>query len=679
MPFPPIVSSYPHLLHGGDYNPEQWLKWKDTVWKEDMLLARQAEINSLTIGMFSWSTLEPREGDYHFEWLDEVMDMLHANNMVAVLGTPSGARPPWMAKKYPEVLRVNAQRQRNIFGGRHNHCLSSPVYREKVAAINALLVQRYQNHPALGVWHISNEYGGDCHCPLCQERFRIFLKEKYQTLDALNEAWWGTFWSHAYSDWDEIESPSPLGDTVFHGLNLDWKRFTTEQYVDFYLHEIKPMRELTPQIPCTTNLMGTYPGIDYFRLAEVMDVIAWDNYPRWTGTEKDIAVGSKAAFCHDLARGLKGKPFMMIESCPSATNWQAVPKLRRPGAHLLQSLQAVAHGSDTVQYFQFRKSRGSAEKFHGAVVDHEGSARSRVFKDVAEVGRRLASLDDVVGSDTPAQVAIIYDWNVRWALEDAKGFLQDKTDYETTVIDHYRAFWAMGIPVDVIDSTRSLDKYRMVVAPMLYLLRDGVAARINTFVEKGGTYVATYATGYVNATDLCFLGGFPGPLKETLGIWNEEIDALFPEDTNYLLWRGKSYRVSGLCELIHTQGAETLGEYGGDFYADRPALTMNRRGKGRAYYIAARTSARTSGPTSVRTNDHSCGDFLADFYQMAAAESGIKPLLAALPPGVTAQSRTTATSDFLFLLNFSPTPQTVTANTTVLLPPFGVHIIERGR
>jgi beta-galactosidase len=664
MRFPPIVAAYPHFLHGGDYNPEQWIKWKDTIWKEDMRLAKLAGINSLSIGIFSWSILEPREGEYHFEWLDEVMDMLADNKLVAVLATPSGARPAWMSRKYPEVLRVNARRQRNIFGERHNHCLSSPVYREKTGAVNSLLAERYKNHPALGVWHISNEFGGDCHCPLCQEKFRSYLKEKYKTLDALNEAWWGTFWSHAYSEWEEIESPGPLGDQVFHGLNLEWKRFTTEQFVDFYLHEIVPMRKFTPQIPCTTNLMGTYPGIDYFRLAEVLDVASLDSYPRWTGGEGDIEVGARTAFNHDLTRGLKGRPFMLMESCPSATNWQAVPKLRRPGVHMLQSMQAVAHGSDTVQYFQFRKSRGSSEKFHGAVVDHEGSENTRVFKDVATVGEQLKTLGALVGADTPSRAAIVYDWNVRWALDDAKGFLQNKTDYEGTVLSHYRAFWNLGIPVDVIDSTRSFDKYDLLVSPMLYMVRDGTAERINAFVERGGTYAATYGTGYVDSTDLCFLGGFPGPLKDTLGIWNEEIDALFPEDTNSIEWQGKSYPAFGLCERIHERGAETLAVYGGDFYAGMPVLTVNRQGKGRAYYIAARTGT----------------EFLTDFYRAAAVEAGVKPLLEApLPQGVTVQARSDGETEFVFIMNFSPIPQTVdTGGAGVLnLAPFGVRIIER--
>jgi beta-galactosidase len=324
----------------------------------------------------------------------------------------------------------------------------------------------------------------------------------------------------------------------------------------------------------------------------------------------------------------------------------------------------VAHGSDTVQYFQFRKSRGSCEKFHGAVIDHEGTEHTRVFGDIAGVGKRLAALSGVAGADTPSRVALIYDWNTRWALDDVKGFLQDKTDYPGAVLSHYRAFWQLGIPVDIIDSTRDFAKYAMVVSPMLYLLRDGVADRLSAFVEQGGVYVATYATGYVNNTDLCFQGGFPGPLTATLGIWNEEIDALFPADRNSVEWQGKSYAAFDLCELIHTRGAETLAVYGSDFYAGRPVLTKNHYGRGAAYYIAARTGQ----------------DFLEDFYRAACADAGIKPLLeAALPRGVSVQMRSSGKTDFLFVMNCTPSPQTVNAGPdgTLTLAPYEVRILER--
>jgi beta-galactosidase len=313
---------------------------------------------------------------------------------------------------------------------------------------------------------------------------------------------------------------------------------------------------------------------------------------------------------------------------------------------MLQSLQAVAHGADTVQYFQFRKSRGGPEKYHGAVVDHEGSENTRVFRDVAAVGERLKGLDGVVGAETPAKAALIYDWHIRWALGDAKGFLQDKTGYEATVLSHYHAFWKRGIPLDVIDSTRPLDKYNLVVAPMLYMLREGVAGRIEAFVQRGGIFIATYLSGYVDDRDLCFTGGFPGPLKDTLGIWCEEIDALYPDEKNTLEWAGTLYQAFELCELIHPRGAEVLGIYGKDFYAGEPALTVNKRGEGRAYYIAPRTGA----------------DFLDDFYGKIAAEAHLKPVLEApLPPGVSAQVRRKGETEFVFVMNFSEEAKKVDA------------------
>jgi beta-galactosidase len=337
---------------------------------------------------------------------------------------------------------------------------------------------------------------------------------------------------------------------------------------------------------------------------------------------------------------------------------------------MLQAMQAVAHGSDTVQYFPYRKSRGSCEKFHGAVVDHEGSENTRVFRDVADVGKHLAGMDAIVGTATPAETAIVFDYQNRWALDDVKGFLQDKTDYLGTVIQHYEAFWKQGIPLDVIDSSLmvkpgNLDKYRLLVAPMLYMLRPGVAEAIDAFVKRGGTFVATYICGQVNESDLTFLGGFPGPLRETLGIWCEEVDALYPEDRNAIVWKGKRYEAFGICELIHAEGAEAIGTYGDDFYAGRPALTVNKRGNGKAYFIAART-----GP-----------DFLYDFYRFVANDAAIKRALdAELPAGVPAQIRSDGEKDFIFLLNFTPRKQNVNDGTeTKSLEPFESLIIERKR
>jgi len=651
--YPPINPKCPHFLHGGDYNPDQW---PSEVWQEDMRLMTLAHCNAMSVGIFSWARLEPSEGQYDFEWLDRVMDLLAENEAYAILATPSGAKPAWMAEKYPEVLRVRPDRTRNLWGGRHNHCPTSPVYREKVHEINLRLAERYKEHPALLIWHISNEFGGDCHCDLCRDAFRDWLKARYDNdLDRLNEKWWCAFWSHLYSDWSQIIPPSPLGDERVHGLNLNWKRFVTDQMADFYRHEIRPLREITPGVPVTTNLMGTYPGLNYWKFAPDMDVISWDSYPSWhreaVGIE-DRQMAVNVSFTHDLNRSLKrGQPFMLMESTPSMTNWQAVAKLKRPGMHQLASLQAVAHGSDTIQYFQWRKSRGSSEKFHGAVVDHVGHENTRVFRDVARIGETLEKMDCVIGAKTLAPVALLYDWENRWAIEDAKGPRVEKKDYQTTCERHYAPFWERGIAVDVLDMDEDFAGYRVLVAPMLYMVRPGVAERIEEFVKNGGVFVATYWSGIVDEDDSCFLNGFPGPLRGVLGIWSEEIDALYDgEENGIAMEKGNDLGLKGpysaqiLCDLIHAETAEVLATYQDDFYAGRPALTAHSAGKGKAYYVAFRSEDA----------------FLDDFYGRIADDLALpRALDIDLPEGVTVQARTDGESRYVFLLNFSAKEQTV--------------------
>ena len=675
MRFEPIIAQMPHMLHGGDYNPDQWLKMKDTIWPEDIRLAKLAGCNAMSVGIFAWAQLEPEEGRYDFSWLDEVMDMLAANGMAAVLATPSGARPAWMSEKYPEVLRVSKERVRDLHGGRHNHCLTSPLFREKITALNTALAERYKDHPALGMWHISNEYGGECHCPLCQEKFRGWLQKRYGTLEKLNEAYWSSFWSANYTSWSQLESPSPLGMRSLMGLKLDWKRFTTEQFADFMNCETEPLRRITPHVKTTTNLMGTNPGINYFRLSDCMDVASWDNYPVWKNrTPEDAKEAARVGFMHDLCRSFKNRPFLMMESSPSATNWQPVAKLRRPGGHKLYSLQAVAHGSDSVQYFQMRKGRGGSEQFHGAVIDHEGTENTRVFREVASVGETLKKLDSVVGTPVRAEAAILYDWENAWGISFARGMLNEK-GYDETVFSHHRSFWKQGIACDVVDETRPLDGYKVLAAPMAFLLRPGFAERVKDFVRNGGTLVATYMTGYVDESELAFLGGFPGPLKEVFGIWDEEIDALYPEDRNRTEYKGRNYEVKDFCEILHLRGAEALAVYGEDFYAGTPTLTVNRYGKGKAYYIACRTEQA----------------FLDEFYKDLAQEAGLtRALEAELPEGVSAVCRTDGKEETLFVMNFAAEEQSVDAGRggtdletgeeaagLLVLPPRSCRILRR--
>lgn len=643
---PPVINGVPGLLHGGDYNPEQWLAQKDTIWKEDMELARRAGINTLSIGIFSWAHLEPQEGKYDFAWMDEVMDMLHANGIKAILATPSGARPVWLAEAYPEVLRMTATRQRMLFGGRHNHCLTSPAYRAKVRQMNEALALRYGKHPALGMWHISNEYSGECHCPLCQQAFQAWLAQRYQSVEALNDAWWNQFWAHRYQRFEQIQSPTApekLGEYENHGLNLAWRRFSSSQHCSFLQNEIEPLKRITPDIPVTHNMMSTSRDIDYFALGKLLDRASWDNYPAWTGTAADAVVAADVAFRHDLMRGTGGqKPFLMMESSPSAVNWMPINPLRRPGTLLLQSLQAVAHGSDTVQYFQFRKSRGGFEKFHGAVVDHAG-ADTRVYREVCGVGEALQKLAAVAGSAAENRAALVYDWENRWALEDARFATIDK-GYEPTVIAHHTALMRAGYGVDVIDQTAPLTPYALVAAPMCYLLREGFAKRLAAFVAGGGTLVLTYLAGTVNQDDLCFAGGFPGPLREVAGVWAEELDVQPEDDCNAFAYKGAEYGCGEYLERVHAEGAQVLATYLRDFYAGMPAVTCNRFGQGTCYYLAARAGAA----------------FLTKLYADAAALAGLTPLLPAVPEGVSATCRVgEGGRRYLFVLNALPTESRV--------------------
>ncbi|HSV26914.1 MAG TPA: beta-galactosidase [Sedimentisphaerales bacterium] len=644
--YPPISAKCPHMLHGGDYNPEQWVRTPE-VWDEDIRLMKEAGVNTATVGVFSWVSLEPEEGRFDFTWLDIIMEKFARNDIFAVLATPSGARPAWLSRKYPEVMRVRGDRGRNLHGVRENHCFTSPIYREKTRIINTKLAERYKGHPALILWHISNEYHGECHCNLCQEAFRVFLRKKYKNdLDALNHAWWTAFWSHTYTDWQQIESPSSIGENSIHGLTLDWRRFVTHQTIDFMCHEIRAVRQVTPDIPVTTNMHGSVIHLDYYKFVPHMDVISWDTYPTWHSPRGDAEVASEVAFIYEMCRAMKGgRPFMLMESTPSTVNWQPACKLKRPGMHRLSSLQAVAHGSDTVQYFQWRMSRGSCEKFHGAVVDHSGRSDTRVFKDVAALGADLAKLDAIVGATTQAPAAIIFDVENAWSIDVMQALGKDLRKYKETVISHYRSFWKMGIAVDIIDQSYDISGYKLVAAPMLYMLRPGFPERVENFVRAGGTFVTTYWSGLVDENDLTFLGGFPGGgLRKVLGIWNEETDAIHPSESNSVIISGCNcglkgpYKAQDIFALIHAEGAKVHATFGSDFHAGRPALTCNTYGKGRAWYIASRNEQA----------------FQDDFYGRLAAELALERAVECdLPAGVSAACRSDGINEFLFLMNFT--------------------------
>lgn len=658
-PRQPINSKFSSLWHGGDYNPEQW---PSDIWDEDMEYMRLAGVNAVSVGIFSWVSLEPEEGVFTFDWLDQILDKLHQNGVHAILATPSAAPPAWMSQKYPETLRVGADRVRRLHGNRVNYNWASSLYREKTAEMAERLANRYGKHPALAMWHVSNEYGGEDFSEDSRLAFIQWLKTRYSgSLTDLNEAYWSAFWGHTYTDWDQIQIPGqPYSESAIHGLNIDWRRFVSDQILEFFLNESAPLRRITPDVPITTNMMGHYEGLDPWKWKDHVDVFTWDSYPGFTEHPRNGEDLIKVGFIHDMYRTIKEKPFLLIESTPSSSNWYSSMRLKRPGLNRLEAMQAVAHGSDGVMYFQWRASRGSQEKYHGAVVSHAGGPGRRVFEEVAEVGRDLQALSDVVGTYRQPEVAIIYDWESNWALSDSCGPVLGNKGHFGAALSNYRAFWEQSIPCAVIDSDQPLDKYRVVVAPMLYMLKPGVAARLSEFVAAGGTLVTTYLSGLVNESDLAFLRDRDWPLESLLGIFTEEIDPLFPDEKVVLsadLGQGvRTYEANRFCDLIETRGAEVLGEYQSEFYAGRPFLTRNSFGEGKAWYVAARTDQA----------------FLNDLHRHIATELNLeRDIEGEMPEKVMAVRR----GDRLFILNFSEENQTVEyKGRTLTLEPYGCVI-----
>ena len=577
------MKTFNGILYGGDYNPNQWPR---EIWDEDMRMFRDARINSATINVFSWAKIQPAEDRYDFSELDDMVDMLSRENYEIVLATSTGALPAWMAAKYPEVERTDYEGRHHKFGHRHNACPNSPVFQKYSAALAGKLAERYGSNPQVKCWHISNEYGGECYCENCAKAFRVWLQKKYGTIEELNKAWNMEFWGHTIYDWEEIVLPNALGEgigtekTAFAGISIDYRRFNSDSMLANFMAERDAIREYDKETPITTNLMGTYKGLDYFKWAKEMDIVSWDNYPRYD------TPWSHTAMCHDLMRGLKDAPFMLMEQTPSQQNWQPYNSLKRPGQMRAQSYQTLAHGADTIQFFQLRSSVGACEKFHGAVIEHVGTENTRVFREVKQLGEELEKLGGILpGSVNEAQVGVVFDWDNYWALEYTSGPSVDLT-YVPHIHEYYRYFYDRNIAVNMVPVDADFSKYKLIVAPVLYMVKDGMAQALEDFVEKGGTLVLTYMSGIVGQSDNVHLGGYPGPLRRLAGVWVEEIDALAPEQSNQVVMdSGESCKCGLVCELMHLEGAESLGTYGDDFYKGMPAVTRNSFGKGHVYYV----------------------------------------------------------------------------------------------
>lgn len=626
------------LIYGGDYNPEQW---PEAVWREDARLMQEAGVNLVSVGIFSWAKLQSAEKTFHFEWLDRVMDLLAEHGVFVCLATATASPPPWMSKKYLDVLPVDANGVTLYPGSRQHYSPCSPTYRRLAAALVKKLAQRYRRHPALAAWHINNEYAchlSECHGEATTKAFRVWLKKRYRSLDALNHAWGTAFWSQVYYAWEEIFTPRRAPYHCNPTQQLDYRRFLSDAFLELYSLEKDIVNAVTPGVPVTTNFMGFFKPLDYRRWAQELDFVAWDSYPDPLPGQEPERVG---AVGHDLMRSLKkDRPFVLMEQASSAVNWRPINGPKAPGRMRLGSLQTVARGGDGVMFFQWRASKAGAEKFHAGMVQHVDPAVSRVFAEIKQLGAELKALAPVAGSLVRSRVAIVFDWHAWWAVElESK---PGRIDYAGWAQELHRYFYERNIAVDFVSPGAELDDYALVVAPALYLLAKTDADNLTAFVAGGGTLLATYFSGIVDEHEHIVLGGYPGWLREVLGLWVEEWAPYADGQTNRVRFagaRGRTVSASHWCDVVHLEGAQALASYANDFFAGRAAVTVNAHGKGRAYYLGTKLD---------RTG--------LDLVLAAACKAAAVDPVLVTPPGVEATLRENGTQGFLFVLNHRDEP-----------------------
>jgi beta-galactosidase len=619
------------MIYGGDYNPEQW---PEEVWDEDVRLMREAGVNLVSLGIFSWAKLEPRPGEYDFGWLDRIISLLHENGVMVNLATATASPPPWLAKLRPESLPVTENGVVLHPGARQHYCPSSAAYRERAAELVRRIAERYKDHPALAMWHVNNEYGchvAECYCDASVAHFREWLQARYGDLETLNEAWGTAFWSQRYGEWDEILPPRAAPTFANPTQQLDFRRFSSDALLELYEMEKEILREAKPDVPITTNFMGFFKPADYWKWAAREDVVSDDSYPDPADPEAHIG----AAMSRDLMRSLGGgSPWVLMEQTTVRVNWRERNVPKRPNEMRLWSYGAVARGAEGIMFFQWRQSKAGAEKFHSAMVPHVNPEDSRSWREVTRLGAELGKLDGLLGARGEARVAILLDWESWWAME-----LDSKPSAAVRMLEgvysFYRPLYEANVPVDFAHPASDLSRYRLVIAPNLYLVTDESVENIRRFVADGGTLLMTFFSGIVDARDHIRLGGYPAPFREVLGLLIEDFVPMAEGERNTLDTQdGGTYECGLWADLIHLEGAEALASYTGGVYTETPGATRNVYGEGAAYYLG------------TRPEEH----YTHLLLKRVCEEAGVGPTLEA-PPGVDAVRRINEDASFLFVLN----------------------------
>jgi beta-galactosidase len=628
---------------------------------------REASVNIVTVGVFAWSRLEPAAGQYEFDWLDRILDLLAENGILADLATATASPPPWLAHRHPESLPVTREGMTLWPGARQHYCPSNQSYRAAAAALVEQLAARYHEHPALAMWHINNEYGchvSACYCDRSAAHFRDWLRGRYESLDALNDAWGTAFWSQRYGGWDEILPPRPAPTWNNPSQQLDWQRFCSDTLLELFVMEREILERLSPGIPITTNFMRFFKPCDYWRWSQHVDFTSADLYPDPAEPEAGALERASGA---DLMRSLKcGAPWLVMEQATNAVNWRWRNVPKHPGLMRLGSYQSFARGADGLMFFQWRASKFGAEKWHSGMVPHAGTA-TRTWREVVELGTELSRLDAVVGTRVSADAALVVDWESWWALE-----LPSKPSHDVTLREQlahwYRPLWERNVAVDFVHPEGDLSRYRLVIAPNLYLVTDAAVANLVGFARGGGVIVLSFFSGIVDEFDHVRLGGYPAPFRGLLGI-------VVPEFSPHAQGEVRGLRVDGRrfeCELwsdwIELEGAEAVAVFEDGWLAGRPAVTCN----GSAWYVGTHL-------------DSSGTDTLVDRF---LEQSAIAPAIKA-PAGVEVVRRKGDGRSFLFLLNHGPEQATIDLDgdhrdlltgeariASIAMEPYGVAVLE---
>ncbi|CAD6007349.1 beta-galactosidase [Agreia sp. COWG] len=579
-----MTAFFSALRFGGDYNPEQWPR---EVWNEDVSLMQRAGVTTATVGVFSWARLEPRPGEYDFEWLDDVLARLDAGGIRVILATGTASPPAWLAREHPESLPVTSAGVRLGFGSRQQYSPSSQAFREHAMRLVEQMAKRYGAHPALEAWHTGNEYG--CHVSHSYDdesaaAFRVWLEQRYGSIASLNDAWGTAFWSQGYGSFDEVGVPADAPTFSNPTQLLDFDRFSSDALLALHRAEREILARESPGVPVTTNFMGFFRDVDYFSWAEHVDFVSDDSYP----DPADALGHVRLAASRDLMRSLKkGTPWLLMEQATSAVNWRARNAPKAAGLNRVQSLQAVARGADGVLYFQWRQSKAGAEKFHSALVPHAGPD-SRIFREVTALGAELATLGHVVGEPVEARVAMIFDWNSWWALEQQA--VPTELSYVDIVLAWYRPFYEAGVTIDFVPLGADVSGYSVVVAPALMVASEQHLALLDGYVQDGGTLVVGYQSAVLDENLHVYLGGYLGPLQKTLGVRVEEFAPLAAALDEPLPTTAVEGVIAGTAslwqELVRVDSAEVVSRFADGFARGEAAITRNRRADGTGWYVA---------------------------------------------------------------------------------------------